>query len=78
MIFFAYIGFDAISTQSEEAKNPKRDIPIGIIVSLLLCTILYIAVAAVLTGMVPYEQDQHRRPDLRRLRPGGPSPGRTS
>jgi basic amino acid/polyamine antiporter, APA family len=56
MIFFAYIGFDAVSTQSEEAKNPKRDIPIGIIVSLLLCTILYIAVAAVLTGMIPYNK----------------------
>ncbi len=56
MIFFAYIGFDAVSTQSEEAINPKRDIPIGIIVSLVLCTILYIAVAAVLTGMVPSDQ----------------------
>jgi APA family basic amino acid/polyamine antiporter len=56
MIFFAYIGFDAVSTQSEEAINPKRDIPIGIIVSLLLCTVLYIAVAAVLTGMVPYNK----------------------
>ncbi len=56
MIFFAYIGFDAVSTQSEEAINPKRDIPIGIIVSLVLCTVLYIAVAAVLTGMVPYNK----------------------
>jgi len=56
MIFFAYIGFDALSTQAEEAKNPKRDVPIGIIVSLLLCTVLYIAVAAVLTGMVRYDQ----------------------
>ena len=56
MIFFAYIGFDAVSTQSEEAINPKRDIPIGIIVSLILCTILYIAVAAVLTGMIPYDK----------------------
>jgi APA family basic amino acid/polyamine antiporter len=56
MIFFAYIGFDAVSTQSEEAKNPKRDIPIGIIVSLVLCTFLYIAVAAVLTGMIPYDK----------------------
>jgi APA family basic amino acid/polyamine antiporter len=52
-IFFAYIGFDAVSTQSEEAKNPQRDVPIGIIASLVLCTGLYIAVAAVLTGMVP-------------------------
>jgi len=56
VIFFAYIGFDSVSTHSEEAKNPKRDVPIGIIVSLVVCTILYIAVAAVLTGMVPYDQ----------------------
>jgi APA family basic amino acid/polyamine antiporter len=55
-IFFAYIGFDSVSTHAEEAKNPQRDVPIGIIVSLLLCTVLYIAVAAVLTGMVPYGQ----------------------
>jgi len=54
MIFFAYIGFDSVSTHAEEAKNPQRDVPIGIIVSLVLCTVLYIAVAAVLTGMVPY------------------------
>jgi len=52
-IFFAYIGFDSVSAHSEEAKNPQRDVPIGIIVSLILCTGLYIAVAAVLTGMVP-------------------------
>ena len=56
MIFFAYIGFDSVSTHSEEAKNPRRDLPIGIIVSLILCTILYIAVAAVLTGMVPSDK----------------------
>jgi APA family basic amino acid/polyamine antiporter len=55
-IFFAYIGFDSISTHSEEARNPQRDVPIGIIWSLVLCTILYIAVTAVLTGMVPYDQ----------------------
>jgi APA family basic amino acid/polyamine antiporter len=55
-IFFAYIGFDSISTHAEEAKNPKRDVPIGIITSLLLCTVLYIAVAAVITGMVPYDK----------------------
>ncbi len=53
-IFFAYIGFDSISTHAEEAKNPSRDVPIGIIASLVLCTVLYIAVSAVLTGMVPY------------------------
>ncbi len=55
IIFFAYIGFDAVSTQAEEAKNPHRDVPIGIIVSLLVCTVLYIGVVAVLTGMVPYQ-----------------------
>jgi APA family basic amino acid/polyamine antiporter len=51
-IFFAYIGFDAVSTTAQEAKNPQRDLPIGIIASLLVCTVLYIAVAGVLTGMV--------------------------
>jgi APA family basic amino acid/polyamine antiporter len=55
-IFFAYIGFDAVSTTAQEAKNPQRDLPIGIIVSLAVCTILYIGVAAVLTGMVPWQQ----------------------
>ena len=56
MIFFAYIGFDSVSTHAEEARNPRRDVPIGIIVSLVLCTVLYIAVAAVLTGMVRFDQ----------------------
>ena len=55
-IFFAYIGFDSISTHAEEAKNPTRDLAIGILGSLLICSVLYIAVAAILTGMVPYEQ----------------------
>jgi APA family basic amino acid/polyamine antiporter len=53
VVFFAYIGFDAVSTTAEEAKNPKRDLPIGIIASLVICTVLYLAVAAVLTGIVP-------------------------
>ena len=56
IIFFAYIGFDSISTHSEEARNPQRDVPIGILVSLVVCTVLYIAVAAVLTGMVRYDE----------------------
>lgn len=56
MIFFAYIGFDSVSTHAEEAKKPSRDVPIGIITSLIVCTLLYIAVAAVLTGMVPYDK----------------------
>src|SRR5436190_18508238 len=54
IIFFAYIGFDSVSTHAEEAKVPQRDVPIGIITSLILCTILYIGVVAVITGMVPY------------------------
>lgn len=56
IIFFAYIGFDSLSTHAEEARNPQKDVPFGIITSLLLCTVLYIAVAAVLTGMVPYDK----------------------
>jgi basic amino acid/polyamine antiporter, APA family len=56
LIFFAYIGFDAISTASEECKNPGKDMPIGIIGSLVVCTLIYIVVAAVLTGMVPWNQ----------------------
>ena len=55
-IFFAYIGFDAVSTTAQEAKNPQRDLPIGIIVSLLVCTALYIMVAGILTGMVPWQE----------------------
>jgi len=53
-IFFAYIGFDAVSTTAEEARNPARDLPFGIIMSLLICTILYIIVVAILNGMVPF------------------------
>lgn len=56
IIFFAYIGFDSVSTHTEEAKNPQRDVPIGIVISLVVCTVLYIAVVAVLTGMVKYDQ----------------------
>lgn len=54
LVFFAYVGFDAVSTAAEEASNPKRDLPIGIIGSLLFCTIIYIVVSGLLTGMVPY------------------------
>ena len=54
IVFFAYIGFDAVSTAAEEVKNPKRDLTIGIISSLSLSTVLYLLVAAILTGMVPY------------------------
>jgi APA family basic amino acid/polyamine antiporter len=54
IVFFAYIGFDAVSTVAEEVKNPKRDLPIGIIGSLIICTVIYIVVAAVFTGIIPY------------------------
>jgi APA family basic amino acid/polyamine antiporter len=55
IVFFAYIGFDAVSTVAEEVRNPKRDMPIGIIGSLIICTIIYIVVAAVFTGIIPYK-----------------------
>ena len=61
-IFFAYIGFDSISTHAEEAKNPKRDMAIGIMGSLMICSVLYVAVAGILTGMVPYEQIDENAP----------------
>src|SRR5882762_8536059 len=54
VVFFAYIGFDAVSTVAEETKNPARDLPIGIIASLIICTIFYVVVAAVFTGVMPY------------------------
>jgi len=54
VVFFAYIGFDAVSTVAEETKNPARDLPIGIIASLIICTIFYVVVAAVFTGLIPY------------------------
>jgi len=56
VIFFAYIGFDAVSTAAQEAKNPQRDLPIGIIATLIVCTLLYISVAVVLTGIVPWQR----------------------
>jgi APA family basic amino acid/polyamine antiporter len=56
IIFFAYIGFDSVSTHAEEAKRPHRDVPIGIVTSLLVCTVLYVLVVVVLTGMVPYTE----------------------
>ena len=54
IVFFAFIGFDAVSTTAEETRNPQRDLPIGMITSLIVCTILYVGVAAVLTGMKKY------------------------
>jgi basic amino acid/polyamine antiporter, APA family len=56
IIFFTYIGFDSVSTAAEEAKNPQRDLPIGIIATLVVCTLLYISVAVVLTGIVPWQR----------------------
>lgn len=56
LVFFAYIGFDAVSTAAQEAKNPQKDMPVGIIGSLLICTVLYIAVSAIATGVVPYTE----------------------
>jgi basic amino acid/polyamine antiporter, APA family len=55
IIFFTYIGFDSVSTAAEECKNPKRDLPIGIIATLVICTLLYIGVVVVLTGLVPWQ-----------------------
>src|SRR5205823_4832043 len=56
IVFFAYIGFDAVSTAAQEAKNPQKDMPIGIIGSLLICTVLYILVSGIATGIVPYRE----------------------
>ncbi|MBI5814996.1 MAG: amino acid permease [Nitrospinae bacterium] len=56
IVFFAYVGFDAVSTAVEEAKNPQKDVPIGIIASLVICTVIYILVSGLLTGIVPYTQ----------------------
>ncbi|WP_115768413.1 amino acid permease, partial [Escherichia coli] len=54
IVFFAFIGFDAVTSAAEEVRNPKRDLPIGIIGSLAVCTILYVVVAAIMTGIVPF------------------------
>ncbi|CAM2181814.1 Branched-chain amino acid permease BcaP [Paraburkholderia sacchari] len=56
VMFFAFIGFDSVSSAAEEVKNPKRDLPVGIIASLVVCAVLYVAVAAVVTGIVPWQQ----------------------
>lgn len=62
IIFFAYIGFDAVSTAAEETVNPQRNLPIGIISSLLICTVLYIVVSGILTGVVPYQNIDIKAP----------------
>lgn len=71
IIFFAYIGFDSVSTHAEEARKPQRDVPIGIITSLILCTVLYIAVSAILTGMVPYNKIDINAPVVDAFRQAG-------
>ena len=71
VIFFAYIGFDSVSTHAEEARKPHRDVPIGIIASLIICTVLYILVSAVLTGMVPYRDLAVADPLARALQVAG-------
>jgi APA family basic amino acid/polyamine antiporter len=78
VVFFAYIGFDAVSTTAEEAKNPSRDLPIGIIASLIICTVLYLSVAAVLSGIVPvYYKDEVRPPRGLRVSRSTRTGGRT-
>jgi APA family basic amino acid/polyamine antiporter len=71
IVFFAYIGFDAVSTTAEEARHPQRDLPIGIIASLGICTILYVLVAAVLTGIIPYHKIDVHAPVAEALRVAG-------
>ena len=89
MIFFAYIGFDAVSTSAQEARNPQRDMPLGILGSLAVCTILYVLVSAVMVGLVPYKamlnqagaarrRHRGRRRARRRHGLGGPDGGRAA
>jgi len=73
VIFFAFLGFDCVSTAAREARNPSRDTPVGIIGSLLACTVLYVAVGLVLTGLSPYHELAVADPLLAALRGGGPS-----
>jgi basic amino acid/polyamine antiporter, APA family len=74
IIFFAYIGFDAVSTAAEEARDPKRDMPFGIIASLVVCTILYVLVAAVMTGMTAWNELGTAEPMLTALSLAGGDP----
>ena len=70
LVFFAYIGFDAVSTAAQEAKNPQKDMPIGILGSLVICTVLYVVVSAIATGMVSYTELNVPDPMARGGRPG--------
>lgn len=71
LVFYAYLGFEAISAQSEEALRPRRDVSLGIVASLLVCAALYVAVSAILTGMVPYQEISTRAPLADALRRAG-------
>jgi APA family basic amino acid/polyamine antiporter len=73
LVFFAFIGFDIVATAAEESKNPQRDMPIGIFGSLAICTVLYVAVALVVTGMVPYDQIKLEAPLAEAFRSVGKS-----
>ena len=73
VIFFAYIGFDAVSTAAQEAKNPQRDLPIGILGSLAICTVLYILMALVMTGLAPYQELNVPHPVFVAIEKAGPS-----
>ncbi len=75
VIFFAYIGFDAVSTAAQEAKNPQRDLPIGILGSLGVCTVLYVLMALVMTGVAHYTELERPRPGVRGDRPRRPGAG---
>jgi APA family basic amino acid/polyamine antiporter len=73
LVFFAFIGFDVVATAAEESKNPQRDLPIGIFGSLIICTVLYVAVSLVITGMVPYQQIKIEAPLAEAFRSVGQS-----
>ncbi len=73
LVFFAYIGFDIVATAAEETKKPQRDLPIGIFASLAICTVLYVAVALVVTGMVPYDKIELEAPLANAFRSVGES-----
>ena len=73
VVFFAYIGFDAVSTAAQEAKNPQRDVPIGILASLAICTVLYILMALVMTGLVHYPDLDTDHPVFVAINAAGPS-----
>ncbi len=70
-VFYAYVGFDAVATAAEECKNPRRDLPIGLILSAIICAILYISVSLVLTGIAPYDTLNNAEPLARALRDNG-------